>query len=60
MMDKVKLQYVGNGTFVIGVPARDLSANDIKQLDSDQIKAALASGLYIELSDKKKESKDGK
>lgn len=32
--------------WVTGIPARSLNADDIAQLDDEQVAAALASGLY--------------
>lgn len=41
----MKLKYVGAG-FLPGVPARDLSAEEIEEYGG--LKALLASGLYVE------------
>ena len=38
------LHYVGDGRFLIGVPARDLMAAEVERLGGSQ--ALLASGLY--------------
>jgi hypothetical protein len=39
------LQYVGNGAWIRGIPARDLSADEVARLDSA---ALIGSGLYTE------------
>jgi len=41
------LKYVGRGAFLIGVPARDLTDEEIEQLGLDK-KALIKSGLYKE------------
>jgi len=38
-----KLKYIGKGTFLVGVPSRDLTAEEVKKFDADWL---LASGLY--------------
>ena len=48
--------YVGKGAFIPGVPARDLSDNEVKELD---VKADVeASDLYKRESASKKKSAD--
>lgn len=37
----VALRYVGDGRFIVGVPARDLTASQ------DQAETLVASGLYV-------------
>lgn len=39
------LRYVGDGRWIRGVPARDLSADEVAALDS---RALIRSGLYTE------------
>ena len=41
------LKYVGKGAFLIGVPARDLTDEEIEKLGLDK-KALIKSGLYEE------------
>jgi hypothetical protein len=52
------ITYKGNGEFVSGVPARDLTEAEWEQLSKEQKKAALDSGLY-EKSKPKKTAKRG-
>lgn len=44
-MDEITLKYVGNGKFLPGVPARDLSDNEVEEFGGE--KRLLESGLYI-------------
>lgn len=37
------LHYIGQGSFIAGIPARDLSATEVKQYGIDLL---LATGLY--------------
>jgi hypothetical protein len=39
-------KYVGDGTYLQGVPARDLSKDDVDQLSDDQKADVAKSGLY--------------
>ena len=41
------LKYVGKGNYLIGVPARDLSDEEVEKLGLDK-KVLIKSGLYIE------------
>lgn len=41
------LKYVGDGTAIVGVPARDLTAEEMQALDKHLLALALASGLYV-------------
>ena len=42
-----KLIYIGNGGALIGVPARDLTEEEVKQLEKDfDIENLIKSGLY--------------
>ena len=41
------LKYVGDGTAFIGVPARDLTAQEVAELPVRRVEL-LASGLYVE------------
>lgn len=38
------LEYIGNGEFIPGVPARDLTGEEVKALGGEQ--ALIGSGLY--------------
>lgn len=49
------LKYVGNGQFLIGVPNRDLSEQEINDLGLDR-EVLLRSGLYKEVKDAKHSS----
>lgn len=40
------LKYIGNGSQLVGVPTRDLSAEEVKRYGK---KILLESGLYVEL-----------
>lgn len=44
-------RYVGNGFWVPGVPARDLTIDDIASLLTDAWHVAFALGLYEEVTD---------
>ena len=46
------LKYVGKGAFLIGVPAHDLSDEEIEKLGVDK-KTLIKSGLYKEEKPKK-------
>ena len=50
------LIYKGNGAFVPGIPARDLSDEEVKQYGGE--KALIKTGLY-EKADKPKKQKEG-
>jgi hypothetical protein len=39
-------KYVGDGTYLQGVPARDLTKEDVEQLSDDQKADMTKSGLY--------------
>ena len=47
----MKMKYIGNGNFLIGIPARDLSADEVKRLGKDRLEK---SGLYAEQKRKPK------
>ncbi len=47
----MKLKYVGKGSFLVGVPARDLSASEAKKYGESKL---LNSGLYEEIKRKPK------
>lgn len=55
-MDDIFARYVGDGRFIFGVPARDLSRPDFDALTDDQKANVLASGLY-ELTEKPQQAK---
>ena len=42
----MKLKYVGKGSFLVGVPARDLNASEVKKYGDGKL---LNSGLYEEI-----------
>jgi hypothetical protein len=52
------IKYVGDGEFLSGIPARDLTEAEWESLSKEQQKAALNSGLY-EKSKPKKTAKRG-
>lgn len=41
-----KIKYVGKGSFLIGVPGRDMTADEWDALDEELRDQALALGLY--------------
>ena len=47
----MKVKYVGKGAFLIGVPARDLSAEEVKKFGEERL---LKSNLYEEVKRKSK------
>lgn len=40
-----RMRYIGEGSWIPGVPARDLSADEVRMFDKDKL---LRSGLYEE------------
>lgn len=61
MAEKIALQYVGGGNFIVGVPARDLLASEISEIEAkmsyrDLKKFLVDSGLYHEIKPLKKET----
>lgn len=56
-MEQVALKYTGNGDFLPGVPARDLTADEAKEHGGE--KALIATGLYEKAPDKAKSKKEG-
>lgn len=52
-----KLIYIGNGAFLPGVPARDLSAAEVKKHNEQEL---IASGLYKKPAAKKVKVDDGR
>jgi hypothetical protein len=42
----VVFKYVGNGDYFHGIPARDLTAEDVEQLDDENKKLLKSSTLY--------------
>ena len=44
------LKYIGNGAFIAGIPARDLTADEVKQFGKQTL---IDSGLYIEAKAKR-------
>lgn len=51
------LKYIGNGSFVVGVPARDLTTQEAKKFGVDRL---LGTGLYIEPEQKPHKKKSEK
>ena len=47
----MKVKYVGEGAFLIGVPARDLNAEEVKKFGEERL---LKSNLYEEVKRKSK------
>ncbi len=47
----MKMKYVGKGSFLVGVPARDLNASEVKKFGISRL---LESGLYEEVKRKSK------
>ena len=47
----MKMKYVGKGAWMIGVPARDLNAEEVKKFGISRL---LESGLYEEVKRKSK------
>ena len=47
----MKVKYVGKGAFLIGVPARDLNAEEVKKFGEERL---LKSNLYEEVKRKSK------
>lgn len=47
----MKVRYIGNGNFVIGLPARDLNADEVRKFGIERL---LKSGLYEEVKRKPK------
>ena len=43
-MKKAKYRYIGAGNYLIGIPARDLTEDDLKGLDIEDLER---SGLYL-------------
>lgn len=52
----IALKYIGRGAFVVGIPPRDLTEDEIKQFGG--IKKLLATGLYQEPAERRKAVKD--
>ena len=47
----MKMKYVGKGSFLVGVPARDLNASEVKKYGDERL---LKSNLYEEIKRKPK------
>ena len=47
----MKMKYVGKGSFLVGVPARDLNAEEVKKFGEERL---LKSNLYEEVKRKSK------
>jgi hypothetical protein len=59
-MDEVSLKYIGDGFSKIGIPARDLTAEEVKEFGEEYL---LATGLYAKPeaeTTSKKTAKSGK
>lgn len=46
MNEEILWFYTGNGLFIDGVPARDLTADDLVRMSRDELAAVAHSGLY--------------
>lgn len=55
----IKYTYIGKGSAIIGVPARDLTEEDCKAFEIDEAEV-IASGLYKKVETPKAEKKDKK
>jgi hypothetical protein len=58
MAEKIVLEYIGPGDFIVGIPARDLLASEIAELEArmsykDLKKFLVGTGLYHEVKPKK-------
>ena len=49
---EIVLRYIGNGSFIPGIPARDLTRDDLEHLETD-VTVLLASGLYTKAENKR-------
>lgn len=49
------LKYIGSGGFVVGVPARDLTDDEVKLFGKARL---LASGLYAEIYHRQKPARE--
>lgn len=47
----MKVRYIGKGAWLVGVPARDLDASEVKRFRLDRL---IESGLYEEIKRKPK------
>lgn len=61
MAEKIVLQYIGGGNFIVEIPARDLLASEIEEIEARMsyrnLKQFLVdSGLYHEIKPPKKET----
>ena len=50
----MKVKYVGKGSFIVGIPARDLTAPEVKRYGLERL---VATGLYTEIIRKPKAGK---
>jgi len=50
------LNYIGNGAFIPGIPARDLAPEEVEQYGGER--KLLRTGLYQKVRSNKKESKE--
>lgn len=57
MSKKIILKYIGDGSALRGVPARDLTENDIMKLTLHNVESLASSSLYkrVEPAPRKKE-----
>lgn len=60
MNEEIVLKYIGNGAFIIGIPAKDLTAAEVKEYGG--VVALVATGLYerVAVKPEAKPAKDGK
>jgi hypothetical protein len=52
------LKYTGNGRFLVGIPAMDLSDEDVRSLELSE-RELIESGLYEKIRKQKQEVDDG-
>ena len=52
----VALKYIGGGAFIVGLPARDLSEDEVEELGGEEV--LLETGLYERVKKRKKKAKD--
>lgn len=55
---EIVLHYIGNGSFIPGIPARDLTRADMEHMEID-VTLLIESGLYLKVENKKQTAKSG-
>lgn len=56
----MRAKYIGDGEFLLGIPARDLRGDEFDNLTDAQQQRVMESGLYKMLPDKPVKKKNGK